>query len=280
MDSLVLLTVRLRGMRTGTQFTVTPADHDRLETIISAPASPQKHVWRARIFLWPADGIGRSAIMGRTGKSKTCVWRWQERFMVKGGPPQTLDLPLRADIKPMAERRRRLLRQIHPPQAETRRLPIRQRPRNCQHHLHRHPLSQRSQTRHMAQPSHRHGSTALRFRSAPAMLWGHAHIELGYRPGRSERSVTSNRCSTPTTVGEKKRPGCPGRSRAYLRMDQPRSPTAASAAAIAALRAAIRSPVGGPSKRRFSTVTQRISARMMKPRTIHCTLSFGGWMAM
>lgn len=26
-----------------------------------------------------ADGLGANAIMKRTGKSKPCVWRWQER---------------------------------------------------------------------------------------------------------------------------------------------------------------------------------------------------------
>jgi hypothetical protein len=27
-----------------------------------------------------AAGLGTVAIMRRTGKSKTCVWRWQERL--------------------------------------------------------------------------------------------------------------------------------------------------------------------------------------------------------
>lgn len=30
------------------------------------------------------DGLGTVAIMAATGKSKTCVWRWQERFMAEG----------------------------------------------------------------------------------------------------------------------------------------------------------------------------------------------------
>lgn len=30
------------------------------------------------------DGFGTVAIMEETGKSKTCVWRWQERFMSEG----------------------------------------------------------------------------------------------------------------------------------------------------------------------------------------------------
>jgi transposase len=52
--------------------------------IVADPKSPQKHVWRARIVLLSGDGLGTSAIMAETGKSKTCVWRWQERFMREG----------------------------------------------------------------------------------------------------------------------------------------------------------------------------------------------------
>ena len=31
-----------------------------------------------------AEGVGTNAIMRETGKSKTCVWRWQERFAAEG----------------------------------------------------------------------------------------------------------------------------------------------------------------------------------------------------
>jgi transposase len=34
--------------------------------------------------LLTADGFGTNEIMRRTGKSKPCVWRWQERFMTDG----------------------------------------------------------------------------------------------------------------------------------------------------------------------------------------------------
>jgi transposase len=44
----------------------------------------QKHVWRARIVLLSAEGLGTNAIKSQTGKSKTCVWRWQERFAAEG----------------------------------------------------------------------------------------------------------------------------------------------------------------------------------------------------
>ena len=43
-----------------------------------------KVVWRAGIVLATADGLGTVAIMRRTGKSKTCVWRWQERYVAEG----------------------------------------------------------------------------------------------------------------------------------------------------------------------------------------------------
>ena len=46
--------------------------------------APQKHVWRAEIILLSADGVGTVEIMRQTGKSKTCVWRWQERFATEG----------------------------------------------------------------------------------------------------------------------------------------------------------------------------------------------------
>ena len=41
-------------------------------------------MWRAEIVLLSADGVGTNEIMRRTGKSKSCVWRWQERFMQEG----------------------------------------------------------------------------------------------------------------------------------------------------------------------------------------------------
>jgi transposase len=74
-------------MRKDVSFTLSPSDWQRLRAIVADPMSPQKHVWRARIVLLSGDGLGTSAIMTATGKSKTCVWRWQERFMherVKG----------------------------------------------------------------------------------------------------------------------------------------------------------------------------------------------------
>ena len=71
-------------MRSGISISVSAADRRRLETIVTDRNTPQKHVWRARIILLTADGVGTNAVMAATGKSKTCVWRWQERFMQAG----------------------------------------------------------------------------------------------------------------------------------------------------------------------------------------------------
>ncbi len=71
-------------MRTGIAFNVTPSDRKRLMTISNDRNAPQKHVWRAKIILLTAEGVGTNEIMRQTGKSKTCVWRWQERFIEEG----------------------------------------------------------------------------------------------------------------------------------------------------------------------------------------------------
>jgi transposase len=71
-------------MRPGVSIMLADADRERLDAIVLNRNSPQKHVWRARIVLLTAAGLGTNAIMRETGKSKTCVWRWQERYMVDG----------------------------------------------------------------------------------------------------------------------------------------------------------------------------------------------------
>src|SRR5579864_4930705 len=71
-------------MRTGISISVTTADLDRLRAVVRDRNAPQKHVWRAQIVLLSAEGVGTNAIMRETGKSKTCVWRWQERFAAEG----------------------------------------------------------------------------------------------------------------------------------------------------------------------------------------------------
>src|SRR4029450_3701436 len=76
--------MRVSGMRKEIVVNGTGADRLRLAAIAANRNSPQKHVWRARIVLLTADGLGTAEIMRRTGKSKSVVWRWQERFMHAG----------------------------------------------------------------------------------------------------------------------------------------------------------------------------------------------------
>ena len=71
-------------MRTGISLTLSPPDRKRLQALVNDRNAAQKHAWRAEIVLLSADGVGTNEIMQRTGKSKTCVWRWQERFMQEG----------------------------------------------------------------------------------------------------------------------------------------------------------------------------------------------------
>ena len=71
-------------MRTGISLSITAADLDRLHALVKDRNAPQKHVWRAQIVLLTVEGLGTSAIMRETAKSKTCVWRWQERFASEG----------------------------------------------------------------------------------------------------------------------------------------------------------------------------------------------------
>ena len=72
-------------MRAGVAFFVTVANLDRRRALIGDRNAAQKHVWRARIVLLPTEGLGANAIMSRTGKSKTCVWRCRN-----ASPPRAL----------------------------------------------------------------------------------------------------------------------------------------------------------------------------------------------
>ena len=71
-------------MRSDVEIAVSAGDRARLEAIVAAPGSPQKHVWRARIILLSGDGVGTMAIARQAGVAKPTVWRWQERFMTEG----------------------------------------------------------------------------------------------------------------------------------------------------------------------------------------------------
>jgi transposase len=92
-------------MRNGISITVSRPDRRRLQALVADRNASQKHVWRAEIVLLTADGLGTNEIMRRTAKSKTCVWRWQERFMEEGFDgllrdktrPSRIE-PLKADV--------------------------------------------------------------------------------------------------------------------------------------------------------------------------------------
>jgi transposase len=82
---------------------VSAADRDRLEAIVADRNSPQKHVWRARIVLLTADGVGTNEIMRQSGKAKTAVWRWQERFMQEGVAGLLRDKTRPSRIPPLSD---------------------------------------------------------------------------------------------------------------------------------------------------------------------------------
>src|SRR5215208_613417 len=71
-------------MRPGVTIALTAVNRRRLGAIVGNRNVPQKHAWRAEIVLLSGSGLGTVEIMRRTGKSKTCVWRWQERFAGEG----------------------------------------------------------------------------------------------------------------------------------------------------------------------------------------------------
>lgn len=108
-------------MRAGIVVKVTPEDRCRLEAIVAARGSPQKHVWRARIILATAEGCGTAEIMRRSGKAKPTVWRWQQRFMAEGVDGLLRDLTRAPGKKPLpGETVRRVVDlALSPPPGET-----------------------------------------------------------------------------------------------------------------------------------------------------------------
>jgi transposase len=71
-------------MHERTNIQLSAADRKELEAVVANRNSPQKHVWRAKIVLLTADGHGTAEVMRATGKAKTVIWRWQERFGEEG----------------------------------------------------------------------------------------------------------------------------------------------------------------------------------------------------
>jgi hypothetical protein len=65
--------MRVWAMRTGSTFTGSADDRQRLQAIVAAPTRPQRHVWRGQIELFSDEGASTSAIMTETGTSKACA---------------------------------------------------------------------------------------------------------------------------------------------------------------------------------------------------------------
>jgi adenylate cyclase len=107
-------------MREGITVEVSAADRARLQAVVADWNSSQKHAWRARIILATAEGCGTAEIMRRSGKSKPCVWRWQERLMREGVPGLLRDKTRRPGIPPLlwAERYDRVLTDVFAVQDE------------------------------------------------------------------------------------------------------------------------------------------------------------------
>ena len=93
--------VRVLHMRTGISIKVSATDRSSLEALVKDRNAAQKHVWRAEIVLLTGDGLGTNEIMRRTGKSKTCVWRWQERFAEEGVAGLLRDKTRPSRVKPL-----------------------------------------------------------------------------------------------------------------------------------------------------------------------------------
>jgi transposase len=86
---------------------VSPSDRAQLEAWVQDRNSPAKWIWRAAIVLATVEGLGTNAIMRRTGKSKPCVWRWQERYLDEGVEGLARDKTRPPGIAPLADDVRR-----------------------------------------------------------------------------------------------------------------------------------------------------------------------------
>src|SRR5258706_6002192 len=89
-------------MHERTNIQLSRADRHKLEAVVANRNSPQKHVWRANIVLLTAAGHGRAEIMQATGKAKTVIWRWQERFRDEGAAGLWRDKTRRSRIPPLS----------------------------------------------------------------------------------------------------------------------------------------------------------------------------------
>jgi transposase len=92
------------AMRHGITFDVSAADRARLEQLVADRNTPSKVVWRSKIILATADGLGTMAIMRLAGKSKPCVWRWQERYATEGVDGLRRDKTRPSRKKPLSQK--------------------------------------------------------------------------------------------------------------------------------------------------------------------------------
>src|SRR5450432_3754854 len=89
-------------MHERTNIQLSRADRHKLEAVVANRNSPQKHVWRANIVLLTAADHGTAEIMQATGKAKTVIWRWQERFREEGAAGLWRDKTRRSRIPPLS----------------------------------------------------------------------------------------------------------------------------------------------------------------------------------
>jgi hypothetical protein len=80
-------------MRDDLRIYVSTANRAQLDRLVGDRNTSRKVVWRAKIVLAAAEGLGTMAIMRRTGMSKPTVWRWQARYVAEGGVVARQDPP-------------------------------------------------------------------------------------------------------------------------------------------------------------------------------------------
>src|ERR1700674_2025647 len=69
-------------MRAGKSVTVSSAEARRLKALVKDRNAPQKHVWRAKIVLLTADGVGTNEIMRQSTSRdirNVCQLAWARR---------------------------------------------------------------------------------------------------------------------------------------------------------------------------------------------------------
>src|SRR5258707_7717225 len=89
-------------MHERTNIHLSRSERSSLEAVVANRNSPQKHAWRAKIVLLTANGRGTAEIMQATGKAKTVIWRWQQRFRDEGAAGLWRDKTRRSRIPPLS----------------------------------------------------------------------------------------------------------------------------------------------------------------------------------